>query len=380
MEKIQKVAEIESTVEKNPKEQFRNLISKYYGDDLPIQVRFFNIVFCLGFFAELMGVGACLMLGSSVYAISIAGTFAIFMPAMFFFANYSKTYHTQIMVASLVFLDFIILPLMYLTGGGIDCGIPSYFVMGIALTMFLIKGRLGIILAVIDSVWYLLVITFSYYYPNFVVELPNEQSVFMAISSNAVMAAISVAFIARGIFRQFNNEKIAVSKLTRDLRDMSVKDPLTTTYNRRFMFEFLQNEMSKSWELNTPLSIIMLDIDKFKRLNDNYGHLVGDEVLINLSLILKTKCRNDDIVSRYGGEEFLMIYPGVDNEIAIKRAEEIRAAVEEASLSKDVLEDVTVSIGVATYKKGMTNVKFIDEADKFLYKAKEAGRNKVCYD
>ncbi|MEG2781806.1 MAG: GGDEF domain-containing protein, partial [Oscillospiraceae bacterium] len=210
--------------------------------------------------------------------------------------------------------------------------------------------------------------------------LPNEQSVFMAISSNAVMAAISVAFIARGIFRQFNNEKIAVSKLTRDLRDMSVKDPLTTTYNRRFMFEFLQNEMSKSWELNTPLSIIMLDIDKFKRLNDNYGHLVGDEVLINLSLILKTKCRNDDIVSRYGGEEFLMIYPGVDNEIAIKRAEEIRAAVEEASLSKDVLEDVTVSIGVATYKKGMTNVKFIDEADKFLYKAKEAGRNKVCYD
>ncbi|MEG1615020.1 MAG: GGDEF domain-containing protein, partial [Oscillospiraceae bacterium] len=168
--------------------------------------------------------------------------------------------------------------------------------------------------------------------------------------------------------------------LTRDLRDMSVKDPLTTTYNRRFMFEFLQNEMSKSWELNTPLSIIMLDIDKFKRLNDNYGHLVGDEVLINLSLILKTKCRNDDIVSRYGGEEFLMIYPGVDNEIAIKRAEEIRAAVEEASLSKDVLEDVTVSIGVATYKKGMTNVKFIDEADKFLYKAKEAGRNKVCYD
>ena len=361
-------------------ERTKNFMNKYFGASQPIRVRFFNIVFSCGFFAGIMGVCACLMLGSSPIAIKIATIFTLFFPAMFFFANYFNNHHDQITVLTLVLLNLIIFPAMYLTGGGIDCGIPSYFAFGIAFTLFLVKGRTGLILACISSMWCVLIIAFSFYYPDYVIPLPTETSKFMAISSNAGMVAFSIGLIAKGVFIQYHKEKDSVKKLTEKLEDMSFKDPLTTTYNRRFMLEYLQSQMKKAWEKDNELSIVMIDIDKFKRLNDNYGHLVGDEVLINLSSILKSMCIDDDIVSRYGGEEFLMILPNVDKQTAAKRADEIRKKVETSSLSTEFSETVTVSLGVGNYTCGMSCEKFIEEADRNLYKAKESGRNRVCAD
>ncbi|NCC86921.1 MAG: GGDEF domain-containing protein [Clostridia bacterium] len=353
-------------------------MNKYLGAGQPIRVRFFNIVFSCGFFAGIMGVCACLMLGSSPFAIKIAAIFTLFFPAMFFFANYFNNHHDQITILTFILLNFIILPAMYLTGGGVDCGIPSYFALSIALAMFLVKGRTGIVLTYLTSIWCILIIAFSYYYPDYVIPLPTETSKFMAISSNAAMVAFAIGLMAKGVFIQYHKEKDSVNKLTEKLEDMSFKDPLTTTYNRRFMLEYLQSQMKKAWEKGNELSIVMIDIDKFKRLNDNYGHLVGDEVLINLSSILKSMCRDDDIVSRYGGEEFLMILPNVDKQTAAKRADELRKKVETSSLSTEFSETVTISLGVGSYHCGMSCVKFIEEADQNLYKAKESGRNRVC--
>ena len=356
----------------------KGFVKKYFGEEQPIQVRFFNIVFSLGFFALIVGVIACLILGSSPYAITTAVVFALFMPSMFLFANHFNGYHERVMVISFIILDFIILPLMFLTGGGIDCGIPSYFALGIALTLFLIKGRTGIVIGILDSIWCLCIIVFSYYNPDFVIQLPSDESVFMAIASNATMVAIAVGLIAKSIFRQFRKERDAVNKLASELEEMSVKDPLTATYNRRFMMKCLQTEINTARESKKDLAIIMLDIDKFKNLNDTYGHLVGDEVLINISQILLSKCRECDIVSRYGGEEFLLIIPGVEKSTAIIRAEEIRELVETSELSQVITGNVTVSLGVGMYTQGMSCEQLIEKADKYLYMAKETGRNKVC--
>lgn len=363
----------------NFKNCFSNFHSKYFSMKLPIQIRFFNIIFVCGFLAGISGIIACLFLGSSRLAITIATIFTFYMPVMFIISNRSAEHLNTTIIVSFCILDFIILPMMYITGGGIDCGIPSYFIIGIALTMFIVKGKLGIVLSVLDAIFCVVVIAISHYCNHFVIELP-EESIFMAIFSNALMVEIALAFMSKSVFRQFYLEKNSANKLAEELKDMSFKDPLTSTYNRRFMMDFLQTEMRKSWESKQNLSIIMIDIDKFKRLNDNYGHLVGDEVLVNLSFLLMSMCRESDIVARYGGEEFLLILPNTTKEIAAKRAESIRKMVQDTPLSESLLEEVTISLGVGEYNKGLSCEKFVDIADDNLYKAKNTGRNRVCAD
>lgn len=358
--------------------KFISLMKRFFGEELPIQMRFFNIVFSIGFIFVVLGVINNIALGSSYFAVTTISVFAFFMPAIFFFANYSKRFPDQLMAVGFISLDFFVLPVLFLTCGGVDSGMPTYLVLGIALTLFIIKGSLGIILGILDTIWCILLLVFSYYKPNYVYNLYDDKSLFIDISTNVIIVAIAISLIARVIFGQFQKERNAVIKLARDLEDMSVKDPLTTAYNRRFLVEFLQSEMNFAWESKKDISIIMIDIDKFKNLNDTYGHLVGDEVLINLTKLLKSKCRDGDIVARYGGEEFLLVLPGADKSTAAIRAEEIRFKVESSVLSRDITGNVTISLGVAQCDIGFTCEKFIENADKNLYIAKQNGRNMVC--
>lgn len=358
----------------------KRFFERFLGQDQPIRIRFFNILFSFGFFAGLAGIATCFIDGSSIEAIKILTVFTFFFPTMFLFANYFNNHHDLITIFTFVFMNFIILPLMFFTGGGINCGIPGYFALGIAFSLFLIKGILGIIVAILSACWFIFVIGFSYFNPHFVIPLPSELASFFSISSNVALVSIAIGFISKSIFRQYYKEKENVKKLTQQLEDMSFKDPLTTTYNRRFMIEYLQSEMKISLEKGTGLSIVMIDIDNFKRLNDTYGHIIGDEVLINLSALLKNACRDGDIVSRYGGEEFLLVFPGADKQTAINRAEEIREKVYNATLSNEVLERVSISLGVGNYRYGMSYERFIEVADTNLYKAKNSGRNRICFD
>lgn len=358
----------------------KRFIDIFLGQEQPIRVRFFNILFSFGFIAGIAGIINCFIDGSSIEAIKIITIFTFFFPAMLLFANYFNKHHDLITIFTFVFMNFIILPLMFFTGGGINCGIPGYFALGIAFSMFLIKGVLGIVIAVLSACWFIFVIAFSYLYPNFVIPLPSELASFFSISSNIALVSLAIGSTAKSIFKQYYKEKENVKKLTQQLEDMSFKDPLTTAYNRRFMLEYLQSEMKISWEKGTNLSIVMIDIDNFKKLNDTYGHIIGDEVLINLSALLKSTCRDDDIVSRYGGEEFLMVFPDVDKQTAINRAEEIREKVYNSTLSDELLEPVSISIGVGVYRYGMSYERFIEVADENLYKAKNSGRNRVYFD
>ncbi|MDO5448251.1 MAG: GGDEF domain-containing protein, partial [Clostridia bacterium] len=122
------------------------------------------------------------------------------------------------------------------------------------------------------------------------------------------------------------------------------------------------------------------DIDKFKRVNDDFGHLVGDEVIKGFAGVLLQSCRNYDVVARYGGEEFILVMPGASEETAYARAEQIRAKVEASSFSEAIDRPVTVSGGVASYVTTYKTVEeFIAAADEHLYTAKETGRNKIIW-
>ncbi|MDN5061508.1 diguanylate cyclase [Aliarcobacter butzleri] len=162
-----------------------------------------------------------------------------------------------------------------------------------------------------------------------------------------------------------------------ELLRLSITDNLTKLYNRVKLDKSLQEEMNRSLRYNTNFSIILLDIDYFKKVNDNFGHQVGDEVLIESAQVLSKNIRNVDILGRWGGEEFLVICPETKIEDAIKVASHINAAIKLHKFTT-YPNTVTMSLGVASFNKDIKNVdNIILNADKALYQAKEEGRDRV---
>lgn len=171
-----------------------------------------------------------------------------------------------------------------------------------------------------------------------------------------------------------------INKLQDQLKEQAIRDPLTGLYNRRFFDEYFKNELIRSIREETPISLLMLDIDHFKSVNDRFGHEEGDKVLQLLAEILQNMFRKSDVACRFGGEEFLVLLPGLYLDQAINRAEALRERFAQASLDADFLySQVTISIGVSNYPlHGDTSQDIFRTADKALYRAKDEGRNRVC--
>jgi diguanylate cyclase (GGDEF)-like protein len=155
----------------------------------------------------------------------------------------------------------------------------------------------------------------------------------------------------------------------------AVTDSLTSMLNRRGIEPQLFREMNQASRQGTPLGVVVLDIDHFKRVNDEYGHNVGDLVLREVGTIVSRAIRGSDVAARWGGEEFLVVLPGTDLEAAHCAAERIRAAVEGFHLSPS--HGITVSAGVASYRSPERLAEMIARADRKLYEAKACGRNCV---
>lgn len=189
--------------------------------------------------------------------------------------------------------------------------------------------------------------------------------------------------------RRFELEQIGVCignlKLRESLRQASIRDVLTGLYNRRFFDESAQREMMRAIRHQANgdyagLALLMIDIDHFKRFNDQHGHEVGDQVLREVAQVLQSQTRGSDVAARYGGEEFIIVLADITDQLALERAQRVRQEVEQLVLrpsGKDV-GTVTVSIGLAQFPlHGNTVDALLLAADKALYEAKSAGRNRV---
>ncbi|MFK8040491.1 MAG: PleD family two-component system response regulator [Rickettsiaceae bacterium] len=163
---------------------------------------------------------------------------------------------------------------------------------------------------------------------------------------------------------------------------LSIKDGLTEVFNRRYFDIHIAQRMNIALETHKPLALLMLDIDDFKKINDTYGHQVGDRLLRHLIKIIKPAIRITDLVARYGGEEFAILLNNVQNTDALNIAHKIRKKVANTTLFLDKKNSKkkirqTISIGITSYRKDDTVNSFIQRADKALYQAKNQGKNKV---
>lgn len=156
-------------------------------------------------------------------------------------------------------------------------------------------------------------------------------------------------------------------------------DGLTQIFNKRYFVETLEREIGRAQRYRRHLSLIMFDIDHFKQINDNYGHLAGDHILRQLAATIKTRIRREDILARYGGEEFAIVLPEIEHENATVFAEKVRQLVERSNFEfEETRIPITVSVGVANLPPDIESTEeLIKLADENLYLAKEQGRNQV---
>jgi diguanylate cyclase (GGDEF)-like protein len=178
---------------------------------------------------------------------------------------------------------------------------------------------------------------------------------------------------------RLQGQLIEIGLLQSKLREQAIRDPLTNLFNRRYLEETLDRELSRAARENYPVCIIMMDIDHFKRINDSYGHEAGDLVLKAIANALAEHSRRGDFACRFGGEEFVIAMPNINLETAYERAENLRQSL---NLLRVPYEDnnlsVTISMGIACYpENGPTREVILRAADQAMYAAKQAGRDHI---
>lgn len=175
-----------------------------------------------------------------------------------------------------------------------------------------------------------------------------------------------------GVSRDITERK----RMEEEIRLLTEVDRLTQLFNRLKLDSVIKYEIERTKRSLSPLSIILMDIDHFKLVNDNFGHIVGDEVLKEVAKIIKESIRKVDTAGRWGGEEFMIVLPDSDLDGGRILAEKIRTKIESNDFSK--VGRLTASFGVAEFKDGISEIEFVNRADNAMYQAKNQGRNKVC--
>lgn len=180
--------------------------------------------------------------------------------------------------------------------------------------------------------------------------------------------------------KKLKNQLATITALEKELKEQAIRDSLTGLYNRRYLDEISHQMFSRAQRDNEKLAIMFLDIDNFKALNDEFGHKTGDDVLKQLSRILLENVRSSDVVCRFGGEEFIVLFPNTSRENAIEHGEMLRKLFESDQIpAADTLVKLTFSAGIAVFPDdGDDKQILIDAADRTMYEAKRAGKNRIA--
>jgi len=193
----------------------------------------------------------------------------------------------------------------------------------------------------------------------------------------AFMSTVAVTgLVLNAVVGERGRAMASLSEALREIREQATTDPLTGLYNRRFLQDYLPRELARARRRGSPLAILMIDLDHFKRVNDISGHAAGDSVLTKFGALLKRHIRTSDVACRYGGEEFVLVLPETPLDSARSKAEQIRGSVER---DRNALLGVTASLGVALFPDHATDPDALTHAaDRAMYEAKARGRNRVA--
>ncbi|MDL2250063.1 GGDEF domain-containing protein [Lachnospiraceae bacterium OttesenSCG-928-J05] len=263
---------------------------------------------------------------------------------------------------------FFYIPLIYFFTGGYNGTAFLFSTLAAYMLAISYSGVKRVIMIALQMICYLGCIIISYLKPELVVPINSELSRVQDICITTAMAIGGMAIIATAVTRSFERKNDELSEVV-------LRDALTGAYNRRHLYENISEAINRDAQERQKSVVMMLDIDFFKKINDTYGHATGDDTLIAFNNTVRKTLREQDVLVRYGGEEFVAILFNTDHTAGTRIAERVREAV--CNIEYPLGYKTTVSIGVAVMHKDDTLDTALVRADSYLYETKETGRNKV---
>lgn len=332
-------------------------------------------------FSCIAGVGCSLFafiaaITSELPFISVISSFGCFI-CMLVICIYClrKTDKKKNSLIIVIALNFMLFPGLFFTSGGVQSGMPLYFLLGIYVCSVVLTKRTKWVMLFLAICNYAVILWTGFQYPEWVVPIKEEMRTSDVISSFVIVSAC-VAAITYIVISEYEKGHEYVLHMNEILENTSNVDALTGLYNRRYL-----NKELKNWQEchnpNETLAIIFLDIDDFKKINDIYGHQEGDNILIKISDVIKKAVGEKGIVSRYGGEEIIVVVYGSNVSEVWDIAECIRTETQDTVTVGDDRQKISISGGISSYKQGMSIDELINDADRKLYQAKKAGKNRI---
>jgi len=336
---------------------------------------FFSIA-AAGIFMSAVGVIGNLSLGLGPITIIIPSINIILDTWCVFRAIRTKDwlFPSIVVVLSATFLLFPFL--WFSTGGATGSTIPFIITTGFVIAI-MFRGRLRSFLLIATPLLFSSFIFLELLYPDIYVPYPSRNAQYLDLIIGFMISFTVTEALAVVALSSYRKAKLDAEELARKLGELSVTDHLTGLYNRRMLTSCLDEEMRNCYENSTTMTMCLMDIDHFKQINDIHGHLCGDEVLVKLAQFLKESMGENDVLGRYGGEEFLIIFKNQNLIEALKTVESFHNSLQSCEWGS--VHKVTLSCGLSEYVKGISYSDFVRAADKRLYEAKENGRNKIVY-
>ena len=271
-----------------------------------------------------------------------------------------------------IVLSFIFYPTVWITSGGSQGTVPMFYLMNLLFIPIVLDKKTAPPMMVINILVVGGLLSLEGFFPEIITAYPNVTARMIDVSFVTVLLCVSAFAIGHLLIVAYNKKFTDLNELSEKLELLSVTDELTGLYNRRYIKDILEKVVKN----NEEFSVIMVDIDDFKIINDTYGHSVGDKVIVGTANSLNNNLESNQIVGRIGGEEFLIIIKEKYNEKIYHFAEFLRLSIEELKYD-GIDKTVTISLGTYTPKKNDSIDKILVEVDKRLYEAKDKGKNIV---
>ena len=356
---------------------FRSFAKRYLGEDISYE-RKITIVFILSIIFAAAGAVATYAFQDIPVLIQLP-TYAALIACAIILVKY-KSDNFRPLIVTLCLIMFLYLPFAFFTTGGLDGPTLVFFVAGIFMLGYILKGKAKVIILAALVALYTALIFIGAYLPHYIYESAFIRGFDFALTYAVIslMAIMITTIIVIAIQAEEKKTKRLMEELknkNQELEMLAIIDPLTGCYNRRFLYDSCQGMVEEYSSGHIPFSLMMIDIDHFKKINDAYGHDAGDDILRVLSNTIRQTIRLHDLFIRYGGEEFIVVLPDCDEAIGREIAERIRKNIEECKTRDNIR--FTVSIGFALLKEDDDLDTLINRADANMYMAKNKGRNQV---